>query len=256
MSTDYVNRVCLWSGPRNVSTALMYAFAERPDTTVFDEPLYAAYLDRTGLAHPGRDQVLASQSRDGAEVVANVILGPCSTPVLFIKSMAHHLVGLDRRFLYSLRNVILTRDPADMLPSLARQMPNPSLADTGLREQVALFDEMSSAGRDVPVLDARLLLADPERQLSALCARLGLYFSSEMLTWKAGPRRVDGVWAKYWYENVHASTGFQVYRAHSDAFPERLRPLLDEARPYYRILMSNAILTEDVNATRAAGSAE
>ncbi len=203
----------MWSGPRNVSTALMYAFRQRPDTEVVDEPLYGHYLKTTGAEHPGRAEVLAAMDCDGARVVRQVLLAPCrAKPVRFFKNMAHHLRGLERGFLDRMTNILLTRDPRAMLPSLARQLPDPTLADTGLAEQVELLRHVRAGGGPVVVLDARELLLDPEHVLRQACERLGLPFEPAMLRWPAGPKPEDGVWAEHWYDNARASTGFQPYR--------------------------------------------
>jgi hypothetical protein len=236
----------LWSGPRNVSTALMYAFAQRLDTRVVDEPLYAHYLRVSGADHPGRDEVLAAQAADGARVVRDLILGPRDRPVVFFKQMAHHLVDLDRAFLRRGRNVLLTRDPLDMLPSLSIQLPHAALRDTGYSSQAALLDELTAAGQDVPVLESRELLLDPPGVLAQLCARLGLAFDPAMLRWSAGPRPEDGVWARHWYQAVHQSTGFEPYRPKAAPFPERLRPLLDECRPHYDRLADRALKARSI----------
>ena len=236
-----VLRICLWSGPRNVSTALMYSFAERADTRVVDEPLYAHYLRVSGAPHPGRPEVLAASSADGERVVREVILGASDRPVLFLKQMAHHLIELDLDFLSRVQNVILTRDPVEMLPSLRRQIPNPSLADTGLGVQADLLEHLLALGQDVPVLDAREVLLDPPAVLRTLCDRLGLPFDSGMLGWPAGPRPEDGVWAEHWYHAVHTSTGFRPYQPKSEPFPKALEPLLAECRPAYERLSEHAI---------------
>lgn len=236
-----VTRISLWSGPRNVSTALMYSFRQRADTTVVDEPLYAHYLVRSGADHPGRDEVLAAQDHDGERVVRDVILGPVATPVLFVKNMAHHLAGLDWAFLAELDNVILTRDPAEMLPSLIRQLPSPDLEGTGLPMQVALLDAILDEGEDPMVLDSRLLLTDPEKVLTRLCHRVGIAFDPGMLTWPAGPVPEDGVWAEHWYESVHRSTGFASHRSKREPVPVALEPLLAQAIPLYERLLAYAI---------------
>ncbi|HSJ35421.1 MAG TPA: sulfotransferase family protein [Acidimicrobiia bacterium] len=236
-----VTRISLWSGPRNVSTALMYSFRQRIDTTVVDEPLYAHYLERSGVEHPGRDEVLAAQDDDGERVVRDVILGPARTPVLFLKNMAHHLGGLDWAFLAELHNVILTRDPAEMLPSLIKQVPDPDLEGTGLPMQVALLDAILDEGDDPIVLDSRLLLTDPEGVLTRLCHRVGLEFDPVMLSWPAGPVPEDGVWAEHWYHSVHRSTGFAPYNPKSEEVPDHLRPLLAQAIPLYERLFAYAL---------------
>ncbi len=234
-------RICLWSGPRNVSTALMYSFAQRPDTRVVDEPLYAYYLRLSGAGHPGREEVLAAQENDGDTVVREVILGPCDRPVLFMKQMAHHFPGLDRGFVDRVRHVLLIRDPADVLRSLVHQLPHPHLADTGMAVQLELFQRLAEQGREPPVLDARQLQNDPESVLSQLCARLGLPFDEAMLRWPAAARPEDGVWAPHWYHNVHRSTCFLPYRPKTEPVPEHLEPVLAECRPIYRELVGHAL---------------
>ena len=234
-------RLSVWSGPRNVSTALMYAFRQRPDTLVVDEPLYGHYLKVTPAKHPGDDEVLAAMDTDGGRVVREVLLGPCERPVHLFKNMAHHLAGLDRGFLGGLTNVLLTRDPAEMLPSLARQLPNPTLRDTGLLYQTEILDDVLGQGLDPVVLDAKQLLLDPPGVLRSACDRLGIPFHEAMLRWPAGPKPEDGVWAKHWYANVHASTGFSPYNPRTGDFPERLKPLLEESVPLYERLRGYAI---------------
>ena len=158
---DNVKRICLWSGPRNVSTALMYAFAQRRDTTVVDEPLYGHYLKVSGADHPGRKTILETIDCDGQKAIEELVLGTSDSPVRFFKMMAHHLLDLDRAFLEQTVNVILTRDPAEVLPTLAVQVDTPTLSDTGYDVQVSLYEILTGRGRDIVVLDARELLLDP-----------------------------------------------------------------------------------------------
>lgn len=237
-------RINLWSGPRNVSTALMYSFAQRADTRVVDEPLYGHYLRVSGADHPGREEVMAAVDCDGERVVRRVILGPCDRPVLFLKQMAHHLVDLDRGFLTATANVLLIRDPAEVLRSLRHQLGRPRLADTGIAVQSSLFDELSRGGGEPPVVDSRELLLAPAVVLERLCRRLGIDPDPVMQSWPAGGRAEDGIWAPHWYANVHRSTGFQLYRPKTGEFPERLRPVLDEARPHYERLLRHALRVE------------
>ena len=241
MPANPLHRLCLWSGPRNISTALMYAFAQRADTYVVDEPLYGHYLRVSGAPHPGADAIMAAMDCDAARVIETVILGPCDRPLLFHKSMAHHLVEVDWRFLEQTTNILLTRDPLEMLPSLSKVLNQPRLEDTGLKKQVDLLHYLQALGQDVPVLEARELLLNPEQVLKRLCKRLDLSFDRTMLRWPAGPIYADGIWAPYWYENIHKSTGFQPYRPKTEPFPERLRPLLEECQPCYRQLWEIAI---------------
>ncbi|MEZ4864084.1 MAG: hypothetical protein R3C14_22395 [Caldilineaceae bacterium] len=234
-------RINLWSGPRNVSTALMYSFAQRADTQVLDEPLYAHYLRVTDADHPGKEEVIADMINDGDEVIRDVILGPCPRPVLFMKQMAHHLVEIDHTFLAATVNVLLIRDPVQMLPSLAQNLTLPILRDTGLAVQSALYAELQALGQQPPVIDAKALLRKPRQVLSQLCAQLGIPFDEAMLTWPAGARPEDGIWAKYWYHSLHQSTGFEPYRAKETPFPPRLLPLLAECKPHYELLVQNAL---------------
>src|SRR5262245_55486156 len=234
-------RLNVWSGPRNVSTALMYSFAQRSDTRVVDEPLYAHYLRVSGAPHPGREAVLAAQEPDGEKVVRDVILGPSDRPVVFFKQMAHHLVGLDRAFLARTANVILTRDPDEMLPSLRENLSRPTIRDTGYAVQTELFGELRALGQDPPVLDAREILQGPRRVLGELCRRLGLPFEEGMLSWKPGARPEDGVWAPHWYSGVHRSSGLAPNRPKTKPFPADLGPLLAECRPHYEALARVAI---------------
>lgn len=234
-------RINLWSGPRNVSTAVMYSFRQRDDTRVIDEPLYAHYLRVAGARHPGREKVLAAMDNDGERVVREVVLGPCDRPVLFMKQMAHHLVELDRGFLRQTVNVILTRDPEQMLPSLINQLPHPQIHDTGLAIQSELLRQLHDLGQNPPVLDSRELLLDPEGVLGELCERIGIPFDRAMLSWPAGPKPEDGVWAPHWYQNVRRSTGFMPYSEKSEPFPEVIKVLLEECRPHYEFLLSRAI---------------
>ncbi len=234
-------RICLWSGPRNVSTALMYAFARRADTRAVDEPLYAHFLTATGIEHPGREEALRSQSSDAGEVIREVILGPCDRPVLFLKSMGHHLYGVKRDFVADVVNVFLTRDPEQMLPSLAVQIPEPTMLDAAYEMQADLLDELEAAGRRPAVIDSKELLDNPEGVLREFCRRVGIAWDPAMLSWPAGPKPEDGVWAKHWYHNVHKSTGFLPFQKKTAPFPERLKPLLEACRPHYEKLRERAI---------------
>lgn len=237
--------ICLWSGPRNVSTALMYSFAQRPDTTVIDEPLYGHYLRVSQADHPGREEVVSTMDCDGDRVM-RTLLDPGTArprPVQFMKHMAHHLVSIDRSFLDQVVNVLLIRDPMDMLPSLMQQLPRATLADTGLKMQWQLFEELQSRGRQPAVIDSRELLLDPESVLEQLCDSIGLPFTDAMLTWPAGGNPADGIWARHWYHAVHKSTGFSPYRPKT-SFPTHLLGLLAECRPWYEKLYAQALRAE------------
>ena len=207
-------RVAMWSGPRNISTAMMRAWENRPDTVVVDEPLYAAYLARTGLDHPGRDEVLAAQPTSLDEAVAELHAPlPDGATVHYAKHMAHHLDSTaDAGWTDAFRNVQLIRDPAEVVASYVRSREACEPDDIGLLQQLWLTSRWDAAGLDVPVIDAADFLLDPESHLRWLCDWLGIDFTDQMLAWPPGPRDSDGVWAPYWYDAVLASTGFAAYR--------------------------------------------
>ena len=234
-------RLCFWSGPRNISTALMYSFAQRADTRVVDEPLYAHYLSVSGAQHPARESVLATMDNDGERVVRETILGPCDRPVLFCKQMAHHLIGLDWSFLQQTKNVLLIRDPRQVLTSVAKQIPNLRLRDTGLAQQIQLLEYFGEDVQQIPVVDAREILLNPRDMLNRLCNLLELEFEETMLHWNDGPKPEDGIWADVWYKNVHRSSGFEPYREATEPLPEHLKPLLEECQPLYERLRSFAL---------------
>ena len=232
-------RIAMWSGPRNISTALMRSFGNRPDTYVSDEPFYAHYLAHTGKDHPGREEVIAHHESDWREV-ARTLTGPIAEgrAVWYQKHMSHHLLPhMEREWMLGLTHAFLIRSPREMLASLAQVLDDPVLADTGLPQQVALYDWVESrTGRQPPVIDARDVLEDPPRMLAKLCAALGVVYTDDMLRWPPGPRDTDGVWAKHWYATVERSTGFEPYKPDRRAPPARLAPLLAECDALYERL--------------------
>jgi Sulfotransferase domain len=232
-------RLAMWSGPRNISTALMRAFGNRPDTLVCDEPLYAHYLKATGLVHPGADEVIRCHEPDWRKVVA-WLTGPVpeGKRVFYQKHMTHHLLPeIERGWLGKLTNTFLIRDPREMIVSLDKIYPNPKLEDTGLPQQVEIFELVRrQTGRIPCVIDARDVLLDPPRLLRLLCDAVGLDFTEDMLAWPPGPRMTDGVWAKHWYGAVLQSTGFEPYRPREDVVPQRLAEVHEAAQRLYRQL--------------------
>jgi hypothetical protein len=218
---------------------MMRAWENRPDTTVCDEPLYAHYLQETGVAHPGRDEVIASQSTDWHEVVA-WLTGPVpgGKEIFYQKHMAHHMLPhIDREWLSRVTNVFLIRDPREMLTSLLAVTPRAGLDDTGLPQQWEMFEQMREETGQVPaVIDARDVLEDPRGVLEALCAAVGVPFSEEMLAWPPGPRETDGVWAKHWYAEVERSTGFAPYRRKRPPVPDSHADVLARCEAYYERL--------------------
>lgn len=241
MSRESV-RINLWSGPRNISTALMYSFAQRADTTVYDEPLYAHYLSKTTAKeyHPGADEVIADQENDGNKVV-DMILGKHPTQVSFFKHMTHQLIELDLSFLHEVVNVILTRNPYEMIASFSKQIEHPTLKDVGYAAHLRLLNYLNEHQLKVIVLDGKSVLLNPKKVLTELCEQLNLPFDEGMLSWESGARPEDGIWAKHWYHNVHKSTGFAAYVPKEIDFPDRLRPLLDKCQPLYDQLAALAI---------------
>ena len=206
-----------------------------------DEPLYAHYLHITGAQHPGRDDILAAMDQDGERVIRDLLLGPKDRPVLFVKNMAHHFVELRWSVLDKMTNVLLIRDPEQMLPSLINQVPNPKLADTALGRQTEIFDYLQAKGSTPCVLDSKELLLDPEHVLTQLCSHLGLSFDRCMLSWPDGGRPEDGVWAPHWYHVIRQTTGFGRYVPKAAPFPDFLKPLLEECRPHYENLYEHAL---------------
>lgn len=242
MTTTTPIRISLWSGPRNVSTALMYAFAQREDTQVIDEPLYAHYLSKTDAHtfHPGSDDILNAQENDGEQVINDLLLGETESPVLFFKNMAHHLVELEWDFLKHLSNVLLIRDPRDMLHSYSKTIEAFDIEDTGYPQLKSICEKLVELGQEPYVLDSRILLEDPQKSLSQLCEFIGIEFSERMLSWEVGPKPFEGVWAPHWYHNIHRSSAFKPYTPKTEPFPGELRPLLNRCQPYYDYLMQYA----------------
>lgn len=239
-------RINSWSGPRNVSTAFMRSFAQREDTRAVDEPLYGHYLATADAPHPGRDELLQVLETDARAVIDEVILGPCDRPVLFMKQMVHHLTpDIDLSFLDRCINVLLIRDPAEVISSLVHQLPQPTMRDVGFDRQATLLRELHARGQDPPVVDAAQLLRDPEHVLRELCRRIGLSWEPAMLSWPAGPRPEDGPWARYWYSNVERSTGFTRYAPRKPEVPESCGELLEECRVLYDELRATAILAPE-----------
>ena len=232
-------RLAMWSGPRNISTAMMRAFGSRPDTAVTDEPLYAHYLKVTGVAHPGREGVLAAHESDWRKV-ADYLTGPIPNgrAIWYQKHMAHHLLAMiERGWLDRLTHAFLIREPDEMVASLLKTFPGAGLADTGLPQQCEIFDRVAGQlGRAPPVVLASDVLKDPRAQLEALCDALGIPFLPAMLAWPAGLRETDGSWAPHWYAAVEASTGFEPYRRRKVELNEAQSRLADECRPFYEKL--------------------
>lgn len=243
-----VTRIAAWSGPRNISTALMRSWDSRADTAVIDEPLYAYWLDHTDAPHPGRDDIIRTYPTRWQDVVDH-LTGPVpgGHAIWFQKHMTKHVlpeVPLD--WLDGLRHLFLIREPAEVLLSFARVQPEVTLAETGLPQQVRLFEHVAQASGHVPpVIDARDVLTAPHAMLQAVCAALDVPFDPAMLSWEAGPRPTDGIWARYWYDAVERSTGFAPYRPTTAEVPAHLLPLLARCRPLYEQLAQHRLTVDD-----------
>lgn len=229
-------RICLWSSPRNVSTALMYSFAQRADATVFDEPLYAHFLKETKAERPDREETLSLLENSGAKVIEQLILGEHETEVVFFKNIANHVVSLDLSFLDEVINVVLIRDPKEMLLSYTKVITEPTMLDLAMGYQEKIFNQLNTKKQAVIVVDAKQLLLNPAKVLSELCAACEIPWKEEMLSWEAGARKEDGPWAKYWYHGVHKSTGFQPYREREGELAAHLIPLYEKCLPIYEYL--------------------
>ena len=239
-------RLAVWSGPRNISTAMMRAWENRGDCTVVDEPLYAHYLACTGLDHPGRDAIIAEGECDW-EKVTEWLCGPVpgDRDIWYQKHMSHHLLPqIGREWLRQLTHVFLIRDPREVLLSYVRSRPNVVAADIGVTQQLDIFEYVSALeGRTPPVVDAADFLKAPEAQLRALCARLGVDFTRNMLSWPAGPRTSDGVWAPFWYESVQRSSGFEPYRERDRHVPAEYQGIAAAVMPAYQRLAAARLRT-------------
>jgi Sulfotransferase domain len=236
--------LAVWSGPRNLSTAMMRAWENRGDCVVVDEPLYAHYLAHTGLDHPGREAVIAAGETDWRALTA-WLTGPVpqGKPIWYQKHMTHHLLShIARDWLRPLTHVFLIRDPREVLLSYVRSRPNVTAADLGILQQLEIFEHVRACGGQVAaVIDAADFLRAPAAQLQELCARLGVAFTPRMLSWPSGPRASDGVWAPYWYEAVQRSTGFEPLRERQHRVPPQLQPIIDAVLPAYQTLAAQRL---------------
>ena len=230
-------RIAMWSGPRNLSTAMMYSFGARKDFTVMDEPFYAAFLVGSGADHPMRDEVIATHESDVAKVVT--ACRSQGTPHLYMKHMPHHMLpGFAMGWAEDCVNMHLIRHPARVIASYAAKRQAPTMEDIGFARQVEVYDQLGGL-----VIDSTDIRADPEGMLRALCAAVDLRFDPAMLNWPAGARVEDGVWARHWYGTVHKSTGFAGAEGRLPEVDASLQPLLEAAMPYYEQLHAKRIRT-------------
>ncbi|MBN8607813.1 MAG: hypothetical protein J0L81_12930 [Caulobacterales bacterium] len=238
-----VVRIAMWSGPRNLSTAMMRSFGARADTSCIDEPFYAAYLAITGLDHPMRDEIIAAHPTDPYAIATEMAAGAPATPIVYQKHMTHHMIAdVPRDWMAYVTNAFLVRHPARVLASYARKMDEVSLEAIGFAQQAELFDQAAQrAGHAPVVVDSDDILRDPRGVLMALCAALGIPFDAAMLHWAPGPRAEDGVWAPHWYDAVWQSTGFADPPGPLPTLPLELVAVLEQALPIYERLSAHKI---------------
>lgn len=236
-------KIAAWSGPRNISTAMMYAFSNRSDFTGVDEPFYAAYLAATGFVHPMRDAILASQPQDPARVIAN-LKAPDVTPHVYHKHMAQHMIPqVPRDWFDGFRHIILIRHPARVVASFSAKLDDPTLADIGFTQQAELFQKLTDDRHEPLVVDSVDLRQNPEAMLRRICEALRLSWDPAMLQWDPGPKPVDGVWASHWYDSAHKSTGFAGPEGPLPALAGRKADLVAQALPYYERLFDRRLVT-------------
>lgn len=219
----------------------MYSFAQRTDTHVIDEPLYAHYLLRTNTQHPGAAEVLKAQKHNGKEVMNDILNQDFGKPLIFLKQMAHHLIDLDFSMLQKMDNVLLIRNPKEVIFSFAKIIQQPTMADIGIKRQYEIYQELIKLGQNPCIIDSKEILQNPSKILQELCRHTAINFSPKMLKWPAQARPEDGVWAKYWYHNVHQSTGFKKYQAKSIELPKNLAAVYKESKPYYDFLYEQCL---------------
>lgn len=229
-----------WSAPRSLSTSLMYSFAQRDDTEVVDEPLYAHYLRVTGVDRPYREELLSKMESDGNKIVNDIIYGPGGKKYRYCKHMAkQRMPGLSNELMKKGKHFIIIRNPLDILKSFHKVVP-PSFHELGLADLVSIYSELCAAGKSPPIIDAAELQEDPEAALRDLCEDLDIPFQASMLKWEAGPKSVDGIWAPWWYKSVHKSTGFAQTDKYRPPFPPLLYDLLEQTLPFYNMLRNHA----------------
>ncbi|HET9418538.1 MAG TPA: hypothetical protein VFO30_04285 [Chthoniobacterales bacterium] len=238
-------RIAMWSGPRNVSTAMMRAWGNRADTVVVDEPFYAYYLKATGKKHPDAEEVIAQGETDWRKIVACLTKEPIpgGKSVFFQKHMTHHLLPeVDREWIVDLANCFLIRDPRDVILSYLKKNPDPALDDLGFVQQREIFEFVRERTASIPlVVEAKDVLDNPERILRLICDALGVEFDSTMLSWPPGLRETDGIWGKHWYTEVARSTSFHRYEPREGAVPDRLRKIHERCRDCYEALYQHRL---------------
>lgn len=236
-----MKRICLWSSPRNVSTAFMYSWAQRADTVVIDEPLYGYFLKHTVAVRPGSEEVINTMLTDGNEVIEKVLLTSYKKPLVFFKHLTNQAIDLDWSFMKDMYNLFFIRDPKQIIASFAEVIPDPTMIDIAMKMQYDCFLFAQQNNYKTIVLDSAELLKNPEVVLKKLCAAIEINFDENMLHWQPGPKSYDGIWAPYWYANVHRSAGFEKQTTSERPLPQHLISLYEEAKPFYETLLQHSI---------------
>jgi len=229
-------RLAMWSGPRNISTAMMRAWENRTDCTVVDEPFYACFLHASGLDHPMRDEVIASQSSDWQEVATSLLASP--NPVFYQKHMTHHMLpDVDLSWANQLQHCFLIRNPYEVVASYAQKRSTVTTDDIGIVRQLELYEELTTiSGQQIPIIEGKTVLQNPEQALTLLCQHFGIKFQENMLSWPAGRRSSDGVWAEHWYQAVEQSTGFGTYQPREIELDQEQTAIAEASTPAYLTL--------------------
>ena len=231
-------RIAAWSGPRNLSTAMMYAFGNRADFAIWDEPFYAAYLRQSGADHPMKAKIIATHEANADKVAARCTGSiPGQKPHFYMKHMPHHMTAdMPLDWTQDCTNIHLIRHPARVIASYQAKRATMTAADLGFKQQWDMFEKIGGT-----VIDTSDIRENPEDMLHLLCDVIGLEFDPAMLRWAAGPRAEDGIWAKHWYGTVHQSTGFAGAEGPLPDLSGHDATLLAETLPYYERLSKEKI---------------
>jgi len=243
--TDPVKRIAMWSGPRNISTAMMRSWENRDDTAVVDEPFYACYLTASGVEHPMQKEILADQSSLWTDVISNELQKSLENgqQIQYQKHMTHHMIGeLDQKWFASLAHIFLIRHPAEVLMSYSQKRESVNALDLGFARQYELYQTAVKLGANPPILDTSDILQNPAKLLRKLCTKIGVSFDQNMLNWPAGKRDSDGVWAPHWYANVEKSTCFAPYEKKIISLTTDAQLVVDQCMPYYQTMFDKRII--------------
>ena len=229
-------RIAMWSGPRNISTAMLRSCENRPDTFVCDEPLYAYYLNETGIEHPGKEEIIEKGKTELGELTKELVeMNSKNREIFYQKHMTHHLLpNIERGWMRKMRNCFLIRDPKDVILSYSKKRSEFTIEDIGIIQQKEIFDYVTKIeGKRPPVVDSKDVLKNPKKILEALCEKLKIPFYEEMLKWPKGERDTDGIWGKYWYHKVITTTEFGRYQPKNETIEGDFEEIYKKCLPYY-----------------------